>query len=97
MDLKIKIGHNFKFIVKRGKDLSYVVSNRYNLISDGFGHVNNIYDPKKINWLTEKKKTKFVSPYRRSSIKHTHTEDFNSITETNSESYNDEFTHSQFL
>ena len=68
VDIKLKIGHNFKFMVKRNHDQLYIVSNRYNVISDGFGHLNNVYDPKKINWLTEKKQimTKFSSPNRRS-------------------------------
>ena len=57
-DVKMKVGDQFKFIIKNRHETMYVVSKRYPVRSDGRGNANNVFDPKKIIWTNEKKSGK---------------------------------------
>ena len=55
----MKVGDKFKFIIQnQNEETLYVVSKRYPVGSDAFGHANNVFDPKKIIWTNEKKSEK---------------------------------------
>ena len=48
VDLKIRIGHKFKFVLENGR--KYFNSLRYEETNDGHGNINNVFNPKKIYW-----------------------------------------------
>jgi hypothetical protein len=48
VDLKIRVGHKFKFILDNGR--KYFNSIRYEENNDGHGNINNVFNPKKIYW-----------------------------------------------
>lgn len=57
VDVQIRIGHLFKFVVDDGRD--YVVSQRYPIRTDNSGNQNNVYEPGQIQkQSTERKKYK---------------------------------------
>lgn len=95
VDVKIKIGHNFKFIVN---DQTYTTSKRYAIQQDRYGNLNNMYDPKRIVWTTEKKHKSLEAIIRNKTLLYgsksicitpEEIRSTKSLTETNSESYDD--------
>lgn len=80
-DVEIRLGQSFKFIIDGG---SFVCSKRYCKVRDLYKNENNIYDPRKIIWTQEKRKICSTQ-----SSFYQQTEDIISVTETNSESYNE--------
>ena len=48
VDLKIRVGHKFKFVLENGR--KYLNSKRYEETNDGHGNTNNKFNPHKIYW-----------------------------------------------
>lgn len=52
------MGQQFKFVIDNGK--RYLISKRYSVQRDSSGNENNIFDPKKMNWVNPKKQKALI-------------------------------------